>query len=789
MINKTRCTILLLLMTSALSAHAQENTPPVLEEVIVTAQKRVESLQDVPLSVTALTASDITNQKIRDANQITAQVPNLMSTTTVGDGFPIFSLRGISMNDFSFNQSSPVATYVDEVYKGNPAIQGVQIFDLERVEVLRGPQGTLYGKNTTGGAVNFITVKPDFSTEGYFTFGIGNYSRLESQGAFQTALVEDTLAMRLAYTWIEADGWFKNLQPGIQDGNAIGDLGIRASFLWQPTDDLEVLLRLYGGKVDAVNYGIQAFNISPDGVGAGLYGLYNLLGATDAVDYQRNGKSYWEFDSDQDDHRTIKNSAVSLTLNWNFSESLSLTSITSWDDGEIFNPEDTDGSPNAVLRVPYYGEATQFAQDLRIASDYDGAFNFISGIYYAAEEVYNQTTIGFYTDLDMNADGALDFYDCLDPFFTSLGLGPVTPSGIALEEILNSFGTSLAAFVPAGCQVQNDFDQDRTSWAGYFDGRYDLGDQWTLRFGLRYTNDKTELKNFSARIIGNDGTPLANTIPGDPENPYATVPNDSFTDGEWTGKIGADFTTAGGTLLYANYSHGYRAGAYNAQAFFDPSELTRVAPEKLDGVEIGFKSQFLNGQMQLNGAGFMYKYKNQQFLNVDPVTLAQTLINIDKSDIRGFELELVALPVSTLRLGAGLGMLNTEVKEGTLSGVNLAGNKLPLAPGINFNFAADWDFLQTPGGTYALNLTTTYVGGHYFEIFNLDRLKQDGYWVSTGRLYYTTSDDRWQIGLWATNLTNQEYRTSAINLLDSFGFDYSHIGSPRVYGADVTFRF
>jgi len=785
----TQCMLIYLLTALATSAQSQESDTPMLEEVTVTAQKRAESLQEVPISITALTASDIRNQKLRDATEISAQIPNLISTDTGGDGYPIFSLRGVSMSDFSFNQSSPVATYVDEVYKGNSAIQGVQIFDLERIEVLRGPQGTLYGKNTTGGAVNFITVKPDYSTEGYFTFGVGNYSRLESQGAFQTALIEDTMAMRVAYTWIEADGWFKNLQTGVKDGNAIGDRGIRASFLWEPSDKLEILFRLFGGKADTVNYGIQPFNISPDGVGAGLYSLYNLLGATDAVDYQRIGRSYWEFDSDQDQHRTIENDAVALTLNWDFSDSLALTSITSWDDGEILTPEDADGSPNSVLRIPYYAEAEQFAQDLRITSEYDGAFNFIAGLYYAAEEVYNQTTISFYNDLDMNADGTLDFYDCLDPFFTSLGLGPVTPSGVALEELLNSFGTSLAAFVPAGCQVQNDFDQDRTSWAGYFDGSYDMNDQWTLRFGLRYTDDKTELRNFSARLLGNDGTPLANTIPADPVDPYATAASDEFSNGEWTGKIGVDYTTANGTLLYASYSHGYRAGAFNAQAFFDPSELTRVDPEKLDSIEFGFKSEFMDGRMQLNGAAFFYEYENQQFLNIDPVTLAQTLINIDRSEIQGFELELAMLPIASLQLRAGLGVLDSEVKEGVLSGVNLAGNELPLAPGITFNMAADWDFLESDRGRFTLHLDTSYVDDFYFEVFNVERMKQEGYWVGNGRLFYTTADDRWQFGVWAKNLSEEKYRTSAIDLLASFGFDYSHIGAPRTYGADVTFRF
>ncbi|MDX1554695.1 MAG: TonB-dependent receptor plug domain-containing protein, partial [Xanthomonadales bacterium] len=389
--------ITLTTVTAAMPAIAlgQAGESLVLEEVTVTAQKRAESLQDVPVSITALTAADIENQKIREGAEIAASVPNLFATKVAGDGFPIYSLRGVSMSDFSYNQSSPVATYVDEVYKGNPAIQGVQIFDLERIEVLRGPQGTLYGKNTTGGAINFITAKPGHETEGYFSVGFGNYSRIESQGAYQTSLASDTLAMRIAYTWIDADGWMENGQPGVDDASAIGDFGARLSFLWTPNDDVEVLLRLFTGEVDAVNYGIQPFNISADGVGAGLYGLYSLLGASSQTDYFRSDDmGWWDFDSEQDTHRQIENDAIALTVNWALNDTLTLTSISSWDDGDIFNPEDADGSPNQVVTPWYYAEADQYAQDLRITSEYDGMFNFIAGAYYAKEEVYNQTTIG-----------------------------------------------------------------------------------------------------------------------------------------------------------------------------------------------------------------------------------------------------------------------------------------------------------------------------------------------------------------------------------------------------------
>src|ERR1700720_3641779 len=199
-------------------ASALADTPPVdvdaIQEIVVTASKRSESLQTVPISVTALTSAQLGQIKLDTASDLVTQVPNLQVNGIVGEGSPLFSLRGVSMFDYSLNQSSPVASYIDEVYKGNFTLFGVELYDLERIEVLRGPQGTLYGKNTTGGAINFITHKPGFDTEGYLKVGGGNYNRREVEGAFQTGLIPDKLAVRVAMTYTKVDGFIQNVLPG-----------------------------------------------------------------------------------------------------------------------------------------------------------------------------------------------------------------------------------------------------------------------------------------------------------------------------------------------------------------------------------------------------------------------------------------------------------------------------------------------------------------------------------------------------------------------------------------------
>jgi iron complex outermembrane receptor protein len=750
-----------------------------IEEVIVTAQKRAESLQDVPVSVSALSSGDLEGLKMRDTGDIAAQIPNLQASGIAGDGMPIFSLRGVSMNDYSFNQNSPVAVYSDEVYKGNPSFLGVQMYDLERVEVLRGPQGTLYGKNSTGGAVNLIAQKPGPDHEAYITLGVGNHDLKKGEGALNLPLT-DNLAVRVAGTWMDAEGWLDNKTPGVDDGNSIDEYGARLSVLWNATENLELLLRAASGKAEGVNFGIVAENISPLGVGAGVYGLYNSLGATTRSDSLRTGLDHWEFESEQDLRRLVESDSVSLTVNWDLSDELTLTSISSYDDGEALAPEDSDGTANALVNAYQSVEAEQFSQDLRITSNYDGPLNFIAGLFYAKEEVQSQTSLKYLQDLDLNVDGDLNAEDCSDPLFLALGMPDlVTPEGIALDATLGGFGMSLADLAGYGCQTNNSFDQERTSRAVYLDGHYHLDQSWTLRFGVRYTEDRTELTDYAAGYYGNDSVLVAPTI---------AIGKQEFTDNEITGKLGLDYTTEAGHLIYASVSHGYRTGAFNAQAFQDPSEVTQAEPETLDAFEVGFKMTVWDSRLQLNGAAFHYTYENQQFLNVDQ-NLIQTLINIDESEISGLELELVARPLESLMVRAGVGLIDAEVKEGILTGQDLAGNQLPQAPDLNFNFSADWDLLTNSTGTLTLHVDTSFTDKQYFEVANVGHTEADSYWVTNGKLSFESADSAWAFSLWGKNLFEEEYVTSVLDLQAFFGYDYTHVGAPRTFGADVTFRF
>jgi iron complex outermembrane receptor protein len=742
----------------AAGQSADENQA--LQEVVVTAQKREESLQKVPISISALTQTQLDHLKLDDPSGLATLIPNLQVNGIVGESAPVFSLRGVSMFDYSFNQSSPVVPYVDEVSKGNFALFGVEMFDLARVEVLRGPQGTLYGKNTTGGAINFITRRPTFDNEAYVNAGVGNFNRREVEGALNGTLAEERIAARLAFSYTKADGWFKGVN-GSPDMNAVDQYGVRLGILFRANEELSFLLRYTRSEHDVLPHGVKAVP-GPAGIGGGLYALFNAIdpALNPRSDDFRTGLDDDEIETSYHPSRKQTTDGVSLTVKWSLSEDSELTSISSWDKGKLFVGEDTDGSPLRVAEIPYLGRTEQWAQDLRISSNGDSPFAYIVGAYFNREKIFNSTELRLYNDLDINLDGALDYRDCLEGLTAGLG--------------------------GAGCRFGNAFHQDRKSWALYTDTSYKVSEPLKLRLGLRYTTDKGDQTRFVAQLRGNDGVVLANLIPGDPNDLDATASR-SLENKKVTGRVGFDYSLPGNHLLYLSYSRGYRSGAFNAQAFFSPDELTVVKPESISSCELGVKTQWLEGRLQANASVFLLDYKNQQIIDVDPITLAQPLKNLDKSTIKGGELEIIARPVPALTLHAALGVLDAKLKKATLRGEDLSGNDLPNAPTTTASLSTQWDMAhwgQRSGLT--LFLDASYAASQYFEPFNIERLKQGGYTLIDASAVFHVND-QFDVAAWGRNLTDKFYITSAADL-SGFGFDYTHRGVPRTYGLEASYR-
>lgn len=727
-------------------------------DIVVTAQRRTERLSDVPISITVVGGEALKESRITRGSQLVQLVPNLQTNGAIGDSQPIYSIRGVSMNDYSLNQNAPIATYYDEVYKGNVGILGIIYYDLERVEVLRGPQGTLYGKNATGGAVNLITRAPKFETEGYLTLTGGNYGRHEAQGAIQMPLSE-TIAARVAFTFARADGWYKNLLPGKADMQQTRQWAARASILFEPNDRFSMTLRA-STSYENPNHDAIYSEAGPNGIGAGVYSLFNSLDPTlnPMTDYFRPaGMKRRQTESNNVIRRYNRTYAASLTAKYDLSDTLALTSITSYDRGTFFFEEDADGSPLKVFEESFYDKAKQFTQDLRISSSGSGPFQFLLGGYYFDEDVFNISTIPLFMDIDANLDGVLGNNDCQDAF-------------------------------PIGCDIRNRLNQKKKSYAVYSDASFAISDRVKLRGGLRFTHDRARLSNFYSQAFGTDGVLILNLIPGSTTDLYASTGR-HFTKNNVSGKIGIDFKPTDNTLLYATVSRGYRGGSFNGQAYFVEEELSTTKSEIVTAYELGIKTALFDRALQFNASTFYYDYKNQQFIDVDPNTGAQPLVNLPKSRIFGAEIELTARPVDGLTITGGAGLLDTKVKEGSLGGVDIRGNSIVNAPPFTATMALDWDIIDAAWGTLSLRLDGNYSGKRYFDLQNRPSTTQKPYAIANARVGWKSSNDRLGIDLWVRNITNTFYANDKIDVRSGFGFVYNRIGEPRTYGITLDASF
>ncbi|MFM5914661.1 MAG: TonB-dependent receptor [Chakrabartia godavariana] len=696
-------------------------------DIVVTANKRAERLQDVPIAVSALSGEGLAASHVTQSEDIAQTVPNLQMNTTVGDNTPIFSLRGVSMYDYSLNQSSPVATYYDEVYKGSFALLGATMFDIDRIEILRGPQGTLYGKNTTGGAINIVTNTAKLGeTGGTASFGYGNYNRVDARGAVNLPL-GDKAALRVAGTFSRADGWLDNQTPGKPDLNSVREFAVRGSLLVEPADGTSFVLRVTHSYQNPRNYGIYAEPLATNRAGLSTYQIRSNL---------------------SDIRRMARTTAVSLSGNVEISDALKLTSITSYDKGKLFLFEDTDGQDVRVFEVSYDADARQWTQDVRLTSDYAGPFNFILGGYFSHEKVFNSNATYIFADTDYDGVPGITGGDC-------------------------------AAGFPLGCVFTNRFDQKKESAALYGDASLKATGALTFRAGLRYTRDTGSQANLTSVATALNGDVVSTPIPR--------------TDLEYetnnvSGKFGLDYRLSADVLAYATFSRGYRSPSFNAQAFFAPAEAGSAASETINAYELGLKSELADRSAVLNLAAFYYDYHNQQFISVDPATAAANLINIPKSRIYGAEAELSWEANDTLTLHSGIGLLNSKVQRGVISGIDIAGKELPSAPSFSMTGGVDLNLLDSAQGKLVLSGSGSYASGQYFEIMNVSRLKQGGYAIFNAHLDWESADGRWNASLWGRNLGRKFYTTAGIDL-SGFGFDYKQWGTPRTYGVTVGTRF
>jgi iron complex outermembrane receptor protein len=765
---------------AAAAAAPAATTEDTLTEIVVTAQRRTERLQDVPLAITALSGADLADRGVRQAADIAASVPNMLLNLPYGpEAQPTFTLRGVTTQDYSQNQSSPIAMYVDEVYKAVGAVQALQTYDLDRVEVLRGPQGTLYGKNATGGAISFYTRNPNLNDyEGYATLGVGNYGAYSLNAAAGGPLIDGQLGVRAALLYSKRDGWVHSVVPGVEPLNGVDALAGRLSFLYKAGENLTASLKLSVSRSGGTPYGAHALNVDPV-----------ATGFTGTIDWFDNGAKYAV-------HKNIRSDSAALKIEWLAGEHAALTSVTGFDFGRWYTKSDDGGLPiTARLDDPntYASSTNDFSEEIRLASRDSGAFGWLAGLYYGREST--DATVEYH------------FFDSYDLGYFAIPDG--SPTGIPLY----------------GFDEFNSFDQLKDSKAVFLNTTLKVSPAITLHAGARYTRDQVTISNFYAL----EGGPLApgptgytpdggvstywtqtiGALPATFTNyqtgttPQGPLLNLSQSNNNASFRAGIDWKPSDAVLTYLNISQGYRGAAFNGQAFNFPEEANFANPEKLTSFEVGLKADLWNRRGTFNAALFHYDYRNQQFL--DAFTLPGGsgsgfhTVNAPKSRVDGAEFELHAKAGEDFELRAALGLMHSKYVELSLHATSSSrnccvGNKLIQAPDVNASFGVEWRFARLASGDLKFMVEGNYYGKQYFDAFNTERIAQGAYGIFNARLGYKSSARRgFDAAAWVKNLANQKYIAYGLNQNDpdtgAIGFDYGLVGEPRTYGLEATYRF
>ncbi|GAA4100119.1 TonB-dependent receptor [Zhongshania borealis] len=817
-----------LLMMSSLSVAQQ------LEEVIVTAQKVSASTQDTPIAITGMSSGALEKFGFSNANDIVAQVPNMQVSGPYGEVQPIFSIRGVSMSDYSSNQASPIGVYADEAYMGAVYTHGMSFFDVERLEVLRGPQGTLYGKNTTGGAINIVTKTPQIGDDFGFTAkqGLRNYNGHTGDYGVEGTVIEDVMAARLFYSYSRRDGFYEN-QLGGADLSQQDFQAARLVLNFNLTDQTNMVFKYTSARNDALASPARneprgdlsknpelATVIGTSGVGVSSHPNNGYI---DNTGYSRPAQNLDRFEvQDNGTGELIVESDMLVNKIEYVDDAFTLTAITSFADSSYRQLQDVDGGPDSLLHINWSVDTQAFSQDLRFATTFAEDFDLIAGAYYATEDMQLNNVYSIYeTPPDIRAAATFPGVTGYYPYLLDYGA------------------------------IDQKMDTEKTSYALYSQMRWNISARLGMDIGIRYTHDRVDLTYLNVSRVGYDGSPRGTYTPGNttgvdnifvPVNVAGQSPleigelvsgllsgrlgledvllttqtgythgpytQDSVTpleanEREWTGKIGLDYRFSDDLMVYGAYSRGFRAGSFNAGVYYEEREFddAYAAPEFLDAYEIGMKSDLFDQRVRINAAAFYYDYTNQQFINV--VGVSNFLENAGGSKIYGVESEMAFAVTKDLTVQVGLGLLTSEYTELVLANVetinndddvvDLAGNELISAPKISANVSIDYTILETDNGYLSMNLNGNYQDEQWYSAYNdkngYEHIRQDAYALINGRLSWYSDDGSLTVALWGKNLTETEYDGYAINLQAAFGFDYYQQGSPRTYGLEVTYRY
>jgi iron complex outermembrane receptor protein len=752
-----------------------------IEEVIVTAQKKAQNLQDVGISVTSFSGAQIEALNWDNSTDIGSQTPSLHVTSNAGDAanVSLFSIRGVSQTDFAEGQEAPVALYRDEVYIASPGTSGVPIYDLERVEVLRGPQGTLYGRNATGGLVHFISKRPTDEFEGDITFKLEEYGTLGMQGAISGPLSDNTQG-RLAVYYNKSDGYLQNsFGP---NGRADDTISLRGQLNFDINDSTSLLLLGQHTDIDTTGTAFHTRATKVNANGDSVYckrgdancGVFNPNQAADSLtgsvgDLFVNGvfdvangsiddgdgsvyKGAYDLPNSGIDRTT---SNITAIFKSEFGNGIEVTSVSDYNVADKEYIEDTDSIAGQIFEYETNADIEQYTQEIRFNHDGETLDWIFGGYYLNNNNVY---------------EGSFPF---------------------------TGFGYEDARFR---------VDQTTETMSGFGQIDFDLSDTLLLTAGARWTQDKID---FNYQFITCEVTsPSALgfcparliTDPVYANDPFSDNANfDGFLvdgiardfsrkDTEYSGKVQLDWQASPDHLFYAGISRGTKGGGFNStlDGFAEATEdAVGFDPEILMSYETGFKSRLADGAVRLNASAFYYDYDNYQAFFFAGTT--GLLVNT-QAEFYGAEAELTITPGGGWDILAGVSLLDTTV-NGNAGGTAIVDQQAPLAPEITVNALVrkTWDL--EGGSVLSAQVSGNYIGRNYFSIVNSEATRAGDYALFDASVTLTSSDDKWEFSLYSTNLTDE----TPLN----FGFDLSAFvfatiqtyGAPRISGARIKANF
>ncbi len=763
-------------------AEVSAGTPneQAVAEIVVTANKREQRLNDVGLTVAVLSGQDMKRQQISSLADLAQSIPSL-SFANSAFNTPVYTLRGIGFYETSLAAYPTVSVYVDEVPLPFPALTTHSAFDLERVEVLKGPQGTLFGQNATGGAINYIAAKPTSTFTAGGTLSYGRFNEVIGE-AYVSGPLAPNLDVRVAGRIERADPWqISNSRPGDKNGRVRNYMG-RILMSFEPTAGARFLLSLNGWKDESDTPAPQYTGIQPQNpvIGAPLANSLFSPETPRAAD--------WTPGLPRADNRFLQ---ASLRGDIDLTESITLSSITSYVDYKQNQGDEADGLPISTLDNSLdKGTIKSFSQELRLSNGSHSGFRWVVGANYEDSKVNQQ----FNYDISNSTASTT---------LATLGYPISYPITYANQKMQN--------------------------YAFFGNVEVDLTNTLLAKGGIRYTNAKRDVTtcNYTDSGLPGDAGPfffdvllggafgpyvngtcfayndlgrsVGTVAPGAPGAYVDTLEEDNVS---W--KFGLDWKPQPGILLYANVARGYKAGSFPTVSASTFTQYLPVTQESVLAYEAGFKASLFDRLIQLNGAAFYYDYNDKQLrskINAPPFGILDVLRNVPKSDVKGFELELFARPVPGLTFNTTFTYIDAKIKQFT--GYNTVGvitvfdgERVPFTPSYQVGTNIDYDFRLNDnlnaflGGDLSYRSdTVSVVGGDVNPPNASPQSKQlfriDPYTLVNLRAGIHGPNDSWRAWIWGKNVFNTYYWNN-VTAGDAIS---RYVGKPATYGVSVSFRY